>query len=89
LVKPIVMGTKKTKHPNHMNKSRPNSKSRSWYKKIKNKTQCEHNVNAKVFYYKKHDKNITRSWQRYVLKIGVEQTKSNVGFYLYLYPLGT
>jgi hypothetical protein len=37
----------------------------------------------------KYDKNKTRSWQRYEIKIGVEQTKDNVGLYLYLYSLGT
>jgi hypothetical protein len=35
----------------------------------------------------KHGKNKTRSWQRYVLEIGVKQMESNVGFYFYLHPL--
>jgi len=37
----------------------------------------------------KHNNNKTRSWQRYVHKIDVEQTEGNVGFYFYLYPLDT
>jgi hypothetical protein len=36
----------------------------------------------------KHDKKRINSWWRYIPKINVEQTKSNVGFYLYLYMLG-
>jgi hypothetical protein len=37
----------------------------------------------------KHDNNLIKSLQRYILKIGVEQIGSNVGFYFYLYPLRT
>jgi hypothetical protein len=67
----------------------PSFKSRLWNKKSKAKTWCVHDVNAKGFYFEKHDKYITRSWQRYVSKIGVEQIENNVGFYFYLYPLST
>jgi hypothetical protein len=37
----------------------------------------------------KHDNNIIKSLQRYIPKTDVEQIGSNVGFYFYLYPLGT
>jgi len=38
----------------------------------------------------KHDyeNNMIRLWCKIVLKIGVEQTKGNEGFYFYLYPCG-
>jgi hypothetical protein len=63
-----------------MNKGKSSSKSRSWNKKIKRKNmmcaQCE-------------SKNMTKIKQDHdnILKIGVEQTKSNVRFYFYLHPL--
>jgi hypothetical protein len=72
-----------------MNESKPSFKFKSWNKKIKNKNticaQCECN---KIL-LQKHDNNKTRSWKIYVFKTSVEQIKGNVGFYLYLYPLGT
>ncbi len=37
----------------------------------------------------KHDNDIIKSLQIYIPKTGVEQIGSNVGFYFYLYPLGT
>jgi hypothetical protein len=47
--------------------------------------QCE----CKRILLQKCDKNITRSWQKYVPKIDVEQTESNGEFHFYLYPLGS
>jgi hypothetical protein len=35
------------------------------------------------------DKNITRSWKKYIPKIGVEQIESNEDFHFYLNPLGS
>jgi hypothetical protein len=46
--------------------------------------QCE----CKRTLLQKCDKNITRSWQKYVPKIGVEQIESNENFCFYLKPLG-
>jgi hypothetical protein len=46
-------------------------------RKSKAKTWCVHDVNAKKNYYKKHDKNRTRSWQIYIPKTGVEQSEDN------------
>ncbi len=37
----------------------------------------------------KHDNNIIKSLQKYILKTGVEQIRNNVGLYFYLYPLST
>jgi hypothetical protein len=39
--------------------------------------------------FTKNDNNIINSLQRYIPKTSVEQIGSNVGFYFYLYPLGT
>jgi hypothetical protein len=70
-----------------MNEKKFSSKSKSWNKKIKswNKdimcAQCE----CKRTLLQKRDK----SWQKYVPKIGVEQTKSNEKFCFYLKPLGS
>jgi hypothetical protein len=45
--------------------------------------QCE----CKRIVLQKRDKNMARSWQKYVPKIGVEQTESNGEFHFYLDPL--
>jgi hypothetical protein len=37
----------------------------------------------------KCDKNITRSWQKYVPKIDVEKNENNGEFHLYLCPLSS
>jgi hypothetical protein len=42
----------------------------------------------KMILLQKHDNNIIKSLQRYIFKIDVEQIRSNVRFYFYLYPLG-
>ncbi len=69
------------------NKGMPNSKSRSWNKKNKNKnTTCAKQDSNKIILQRK---NKTRLWQKNVPKIGVEQTKGKGEFYLYLYSLNT
>ncbi len=56
-------------------------------KKSKEKMMCAQ-YECKRTLLQKHDKKRINSWWRYIPKINVEQTKSNVGFYLYLYMLG-
>jgi hypothetical protein len=58
-------------------------------RKSKTKTWCVHDVNAKELYYKNMITTKWKPWQRYLPKTNVEQIESTVGFYLYLYPLGT
>jgi hypothetical protein len=71
-----------------MNEGSPSFKSKSKNKKSKSKNiMCAWCENRKIL-LQKHDNNKTRLWQD-MFKIGVEQIESNVGFYLYLYPLGT
>jgi hypothetical protein len=48
---------------------------------------CDDDVNTKGFYLKNMTKK-NKSMTKIHTQIGVEQTKGNVRFYLYLYPLG-
>jgi hypothetical protein len=52
-------------------------------RKSKAKTRCARNVNAKKNVLKKYEKNITRSWQKYIFKTSVEHIKNDVELYLY------
>jgi hypothetical protein len=47
--------------------------------------QCE----CKRILLQKCDKNIIKSWQRYIPKIGDEQIENNWEFCFYLNPLGS
>ncbi len=49
-----------------------NFKSRSWNKKIKNKNTMRAQYECKKNLLQKHDKNKTRSQQRYIPKISVK-----------------
>jgi hypothetical protein len=56
-------------------------------RKTKTKTQVQ-DKNSTWFYYKNEIK-VDQDCDKKHAKTGVEQTKSNGEFYLYLYPLGT
>jgi hypothetical protein len=53
---------------------------------------CKTNVKIVLYYVNickhEYEKNMIRLWCKIVFKVGVEQTKGNEGFYLYLYPFG-
>jgi hypothetical protein len=82
------MGTKITKTTRffiqNKNKSKPNPKFKSWNKENKNMT-CAKQESNKILLQRR---NKTRLWQEIVLNTGVEHTKGNEEFYLYLYLLG-
>jgi hypothetical protein len=86
----------KQKQPNfrnflnqYENNNKSNPKSWLWNKKKKNKNTTHVKQKSNIIFLQGRNKNKTRLWQENVPKTGVEQTKGNREFYLYLYPLGT
>jgi hypothetical protein len=89
----VVTSTKTIKYVSFLNQNKntnkPSSKFRLQNKKNKNKSiTCAKQKSNKIL-LQKQNKNKTRLWHENIPKINVEQTKTNVGFYFYLYPLGT
>ncbi len=53
---------------------------------------CKINVKIYLYYVNihkhEHEKDMTRLWCKIMLKISVELSERNEGFYVYLYPFG-
>ncbi len=88
----VVMGTKQPSLYGFLNQdknmSKPSSKSKSQNEKNKNKNTSYAKQKSNKILLQEWNKNRIKLWQENVFKINVEQTENNVGFYLYLHPLG-